>query len=268
MASAADPRARRDGLPLLALGAAPFVAFVALPMGALLWHLAPRDWAAHVTSEAAARAFVLTLRTTAVATVLCVALGTPVAYLLARFRFRGHEALDTLVDLPITIPPVVVGVALLLTFGRFGLVGRHLEAWGVEVGFTSIAVVLAQLAIASPFYVRAARAGIEAVDPRLEQAAWVLGASRWRAFWTVVVPAARPAFLAGVVLAWARALSEFGATITFAGNFPGRTQTLPLAVMSALESDLTTAVAVSTVSLALGALALVAARLAARRWAA
>jgi molybdate transport system permease protein len=125
---------------------------------------------------------------------------------------------------------------------------------------------MAQVFIASPFFVKAARAGFESVDTRLEAAARTLGAGRWRVFWTVTAPLARPALVSGVVLAWARALSEFGATMMFAGNFPGRTQTLSLAVMSALESDLETAVAVSALSLALGLLALLAAKTAARRW--
>jgi molybdate transport system permease protein len=201
-----------------------------------------------------------------VATLLAVLLGTPLAYLLARFSFRGREVLDTLVDLPITIPPVVAGVALLLAFGRRGLLGRHLDVLGVSVAFTTVAVVMAQLLIASPFFVKAARAGFESVDTRLEAAARTLGASPWRVFWTVTVPLARPALLSGVVLAWARALSEFGATMMFAGNFPGRTQTLTLAVMTALESDLETAVAVSALSLGLALVALLAAKRMAGRW--
>jgi molybdate transport system permease protein len=183
-------------------------------------------------------------------------------------RFRGREVLDTLVDLPITIPPVVAGVALLLAFGRRGLIGRHLDAWGIEIAFTTVAVILAQAFIASPFYVKAARAGFASVDPRLEAAARTLGASRGRVFLTVTVPLAAPALLSGVVLAWARALSEFGATMMFAGNFAGRTQTLPLAVMTAIESDLETAVAISLVSLGLALLALVVARRLGARWSA
>jgi molybdate transport system permease protein len=157
-------------------------------------------------------------------------------------------------------------VALLLAFGRRGLLGRHLDVLGASVAFTTVAVVMAQLLIASPFFVKAARAGFESVDTRLEAAARTLGASPWRVFWTVTVPLARPALLSGVVLAWARALSEFGATMMFAGNFPGRTQTLTLAVMTALESDLETAVAVSALSLGLALVALVAAKRMAGRW--
>jgi molybdate transport system permease protein len=248
------------------LGSAGLVLFIALPLCALLLALTPEDLFQHLASPLALRALWLTIRTTLAATLLAVVLGTPLAYLLARGSFRGRDALDTLVDLPITIPPVVAGVALLLAFGRRGLLGRQFDLWGYQVAFTSVAVVLAQLFIASPFFVKAARAGFEAVDQRLEAAARTLGATRWRVFWTITVPLARPALVSGVVLAWARALSEFGATMMFAGNFPGRTQTLTLAVMTAMESDLDTAVAVSALSLALALSALLAAKWVAGRW--
>jgi molybdate transport system permease protein len=259
----------RTGEPpsvLLWLGSAPLVLFIALPLLVLSLVSSPLDLARQLASPLAMRAFWLTIETTLVATALAVALGTPLAYLLARVSFRGRDVVDTLIDLPITIPPVVAGVALLLAFGRRGLVGRQLDVFGVQIAFTRLAVVMAQLFIASPFFVKAARAGFEAVDWRLEAAARTLGASPWRVFWTVTVPLARPALIAGLVLAWARALSEFGATMMFAGNFPGRTQTLTLAVMSALESDLETAVAISALSLALAVAALLAARSVARRW--
>jgi molybdate transport system permease protein len=242
------------------------VAYFAVTLGTLLFLLAPRDLVAHAGSPLARHALWLTLETTGAATVLAVVLGTPLAYLLARFSFRGRDLVDTLVDLPVTIPPVVAGVALLLAFGRRGFIGRHLDLLGFQIAFTRVAVVMAQLFIASPFYVKAARAGFEAVDPRLEDAARTLGARPWRVFWTITVPLARPALLAGVVLTWGRALSEFGATMMFAGNFPGRTQTLSLAVMTALESDLSTAVAVSVVSLGLAVIALFAGRRLARHW--
>ena len=232
------------------------IVFLAVPLAALVVAVPPGELAAQLASPMALRALALTLRTTVIATALCVLLGTPLAYLLARGRFRGREILDTLVDLPITIPPVVGGVALLLAFGRRGLLGRHLDVLGIQIGFTTLAVVMAQVFIASPFFVKSARAGFSSIDRRLEDAARTLGASPAHVFFTVTVPLARPALLSGVVLAWARALSEFGATIMFAGNFPGRTQTLTLAVMTAIESDLEAAVAISVLSLilAIGAL--------------
>jgi molybdate transport system permease protein len=234
--------------------------YILLPLLALTTAASPRAILAHLGSDMAIRALVVSLGTTSIATAICVALGMPLAHLLARSRFRGRVLLDTLIDLPITIPPVVAGVALLLAFGRRGLLGQQLELLGVQIPFTTVAVVMAQVFIASPFFVRTARSGFETVDRTLEDAARTLGASPWRVFWTVTVPLARPALIAGAVLAWARALSEFGATIMFAGNLPGRTQTLPLAVMTAMESDLELAVAISMLSLLLATLALLAAR--------
>ena len=252
--------------PALWLGSAPLLLFLALPLAALFLVEPPAELARRLATPMAVRALALTIATTLVATALAAILGTPLAYLLARVPFRGKSVVDTLVDLPITIPPVVAGVALLLAFGRRGLIGQHLDVLGVRIAFTTVAVVMAQVFIASPFFVKAARAGFEGVNGRLEAAARTLGAGPWRTFWTVTVPLARPALVAGVVLAWARALSEFGATMMFAGNFPGRTQTLTLAVMTAIESDIETAVAISAVSIALALAALLAARAAAQRW--
>jgi molybdate transport system permease protein len=263
----ADPAPRREGLWPLALCSALLPLFLGLPLLALATSLAPAALLSHLRQDTALRALGLTLRTTAVATALTVALGTPLAYLLARRRFRGRDLLDTLLDLPVTIPPVVAGVALLMAFGRRGLIGQHLDALGVSIPFTTVAVVMAQVFIASPFYVRSARTGFAGVEAQLEEAARTLGASPWRAFRTVTVPLAAPALLAGTVLAWARALSEFGATIMFAGNFPGRTQTLTLAVMTAMETDVDTALAVALLSLILAVASLLAARTLARRWA-
>lgn len=250
----------------LCIASAGLLLFLATPLVSLVAWLPPPLLLAHLNAPEARQALWLSLATTGISTVLCVVLGTPVAYLLARGSFRGLAALDALTDLPVTVPPVVAGVALLLAFGRRGLIGRYLDAFGIQIGFTTVAVVMAQVFIASPFYVKAARAGFEAVDPRLEAVAMSMGATRWRAFWTVTVPLARPSLLGGAVLAWARALSEFGATMMFAGNFPGRTQTLTLAVMSAMETDVETAVAISVISLALALFTLLGARILLHRW--
>jgi molybdate transport system permease protein len=234
--------------------------YILLPLVALPLATTPRAFLDHLLSEQSLQALSLTIRTTLLATAICILLGTPLAYVLARRSFPGRELIDTCIDLPIAIPPVVGGVALLLAFGRRGLLGSALDVWGVQIPFTWIAVVMAQVFIASPFYVKTARAGFETVPPLHEHVAGTLGASPWRVFFTVTIPLARPALIAGTVLAWARALSEFGATIMFAGNFPGRTQTLSLAVMSAMESDLDTAIAISLVSIVLAFLALIAAK--------
>jgi len=174
-----------------------------LPLVALLLFLSPGEWWRHLHSEMAVKAIRVTLSTTALATAISVAGGLPMAYLLARGEFRGRVLLDALIDLPVTIPPVVAGVALLLAFGRNGLIGRYLSLFGVEIGFTGIAVVMAQVFISCPFFIKTACAGFQGIDPAYERAARTLGASAWQAFWLVLLPLARPSLLAGVVLAWA-----------------------------------------------------------------
>ncbi len=257
---------RREGGVALRVAACVFLRFAVGPLVALAAAAVPGHLWRILVEPLARDALRLSLLTSLAATAASVVLGLPVAYLLARLRFRGREVLDTLIDLPVTLPPVVAGVALLLTFGRMGWLGRYLEAAGVRVAFSTLAVVLAQVFLAAPLFVRAARAGFESVPEALEEAAMTLGRSRWQTFWSVTVPVAAPALLAGVVLAWARALSEFGATLMFAGNLRGVTQTLPLAVMGAMEVDLELAIALSLLSLLLAFGALVGARLVVERY--
>jgi molybdate transport system permease protein len=247
---------------LLGLGAAALYLFALLPLLAIALRVPLGQLGQRLGEPLAREALWLSLSTSLAATLLCLALGLPAAYLVARYRFRGREWLDTLADLPMTVPPVVAGVGLLMAFGRMGLLGGALEALGVRVAFSTLAVVLAQAFVAMPFFYKAARAGFEAVDPELEQTALTLGADRWRAFLHVTLPLARPALLAGLTLTWARAMSEFGATLMFAGNLPGRTQTLPLAVMTAMESDLETALALALISMLAAAAALLLAKMA------
>ncbi|MBV9174476.1 MAG: molybdate ABC transporter permease subunit, partial [Chloroflexi bacterium] len=192
----------------------------------------------------------LSLISTGVVLVVAVGLGSPLALLLARQKFPGIGLLDSLVDLPIVLPPAVAGLALLLTFGRRGLLGTPLDAFGIQLPFTTVAVVLASLFVAAPFYVRAARSGFLAVPRELEEAARVEGATEWQVFRFVTAPVAAPALFGGAVLCWSRALGEFGATIMFAGQFPGRTQTMPLAIYAALESDTDAALSLSILLLA------------------
>jgi molybdate transport system permease protein len=172
----------------------------------------------------------LSLLTTAVSLVLTVAIGLPLAIVLARRTFRGSALLETVIDLPIVLPPSVAGLALLLLLGRRGLLGEPLSALGIEVPFTTLAVILAQTFVSAPFFIRSARTGIAAVDHDLEDAARVDGASERRVFSAITLPLASAALAAGLVMSWARSLGEFGATIMFAGNIEGRTQTLPLVV--------------------------------------
>ena len=203
----------------------------------------------------------LSLVTATLATLLCLLLGVPLAWMLARSGLPGRRLVRALVTVPLVLPPVVGGVALLLVFGRRGLVGAWLDAtFGVSLPFTTAGVVLAEAFVAMPFLVIAVEGALRAADPRYEEAAATLGASRWTAFRRVTLPLIAPGVAAGAVLCWARALGEFGATITFAGNFPGRTQTMPLAVYLALEQDLDAAIVLSLVLLAVSVVILAALR--------
>ena len=223
------------------------LAFLVLPVAVLLVRAATPEVLETLLSPAAVDALRLSLVTTAISMVLVVLFGTPLAYLLARRAFPGRRWVDALVDLPVVLPPVVAGFALLLVFGRRGVLGGPLADAGLDLAFTSIAVVLAQVFVASPFYVRSLKVGFGAVPRELEAAALIDGADRWGAFWRVTWPLALPAFTEGLVLAWARALGEFGATIVFAGSLQGRTRTLPLAIYAALERDLDAAIAMAAV---------------------
>jgi molybdate transport system permease protein len=238
----------------VATASALFVLFIAVPLIALYAHLTPARFAAAIGTPAALDALRISLLTTAASLALTLVLGTPLAYALARGRFAGRAAVDALVDLPIVVPPAVAGLALLFVFGKMGLFGPALGAVHVRIAFTTFAVVLAQTFVGAPFYVRAARAGFAAVDVTYEEASATLGMGPLRTFARITVPLALPALAGGAVLAWARALGEFGATIMFAGNLQGVTQTLPLAVYLGLESgdlDLAASLAVVLVTVAL-----------------
>ena len=206
-------------------------------------------------------ALLLSLRVATVATLASLPLGLLAAWLLARRRFPGHALLDGLVHLPLILPPVVTGYLLLLAFGRRGVVGQHLDAWfGITIPFTTTAVVLAETFVAMPFLVITVEGALRAADARYEEASATLGAGRWTTFRRVTLPLIAPSVLAGSVLCWARALGEFGATITFAGNFPGTTQTMPIAVYIALETSPDAAIALSLVLLLVSVAILVALR--------
>ena len=192
----------------------------------------------YLAQAAVTDALRLSLITTAATLAVSVVFGTPVAYLLARRAFRGRTIVDTLIDLPMVLPPAVAGVALLVTFGRRGIIGGWLdETFNISIGFTTAAVILAQIFVAAPFYIKAAKAGFESVDVGLEAVAATLGAGGLRTFWRITLPLALPSVLSGIVMTWARALGEFGATIMFAGSFQGRTRTMPLAIYAALEGE-------------------------------
>ena len=234
------------------------VAFVALPVAALLQRAPWSDLWSALNAPAARTALRLSLVTSVIATAVAVVVGVPLAWVLARVPFPGRSLVRAVVTLPVVLPPVVGGVALLLAFGRRGLAGQWLDEWfGLTLPFTTAGAVVAQAFVALPFLVLAVEAGFRAGDPRLDDAAATLGAGPWYTFRRVTLPLAAPAVAAGAVLAWARALGEFGATITFAGNMRGETQTLPLAVFLALEVDPASAVAMSVVLLAVSLVVLV-----------
>lgn len=230
--------------------ALPLLAFLLIPLGALLWRTELDQLWRHLTDPVAVQAIRLSLQTTTTSTLLIVLLGTPVAYLLARQEFPLRRVVDTLIDLPTVLPPAVAGLGLLMAFGRRGWLGAPLELLGVEIAFTSVAVVMAQVFIASPFYVRAAAGGFASIESELEQAASLDGASQWQIFRFITLPLVRMTLLSGLVMSWARALGDFGATIIFAGNFPGRTQTMPLAIYLGFELDLNVALALSVILIA------------------
>jgi molybdate transport system permease protein len=226
-----------------------FVLFLALPVVALIAHAALEGSIANaVTASVVLTALTLSLMTTAVSLLVTVAMGLPLAVVLARRTFRGKWLVEALVDLPIVLPPAVAGLALLLAFGRRGLLGGSLELIGLSIPFTTLAVILAQVFVSAPFFVRSARAGIAGVDPDLEDAARVDGASEPHLFRHITLPLAGSALGAGLVMSWARALGEFGATIMFAGSIAGRTQTLPLVVYGEFQAgDLDAAIAASVI---------------------
>jgi molybdate transport system permease protein len=237
--------------PLFLTLAAVAAAFFVLPLAGLLLRTPWGSAWQLLTSSQAITALRLSLLASLSATAIALVLGVPLAWILARLTFPGRAVLRALTVLPMVLPPVVGGVALLAAFGRRGLVGGWLaQAFGIHLPFTTAGAVLAETFVAMPFLVVTVEAGLRSMDRRFEDAARTLGARRWTVLWRVTLPLVRPSLIAGAVLCWARALGEFGATITFAGNFPGRTQTMPLAVYLALETSPEAAIVLSLVLLA------------------
>ncbi|GAA5059455.1 molybdate transport system permease protein [Thermocatellispora tengchongensis] len=227
------------------------LAFLVLPLAGLLIRAPWSTLLQRLAEPQVLEALRLSLVSATVATAACLLLGVPLAWLLARVEFPGRRLVRALVTVPLVLPPVVGGVALLLVLGRRGLVGQWLEAtFGVTLPFTTAGVIVAEAFVAMPFLVISVEGALRAADRRFEEAAATLGASRWTVFRRVTLPLIMPGVVAGAVLCWARALGEFGATITFAGNFPGTTQTMPLAVYLALETEPEAAIVLSLVLLA------------------
>ena len=229
----------------LVLASLPLLIFFILPLLALVLRVPLSDPLAALADPAVGQAIQLSLTTTLVALALALVGGTPLAFLLARRRFPGRAALETLIDLPVVLPPAVAGIALLVAFGRFGLLGGVLGAFGIAIPFTTVAVIMAQLFVAGPLYIRTAIGAFGAVERDLEDAAAVDGAGPLRIFRYITLPLAAAPLRGGAVMTWARALGEFGATIIFAGNLQGVTQTMPLAIYLGFEQNLQAALTLS-----------------------
>jgi molybdate transport system permease protein len=232
------------------------ILFLAVPQIALLIRgIETRGWEG-LPNTGVTEALLLSLTTTALSSLLTLALGTPLAYVLARGRFPGRRLLMVIVEMPIVLPPTVAGLALLITAGRRGLFGPLLATFGISLPFTTAAVVVAQAFVSAPFYIRAAQVGFTAVPREIEEAAWVDGASGFTLFWRIILPLSATGLAAGLSLSWARAIGEFGATILFAGSLIGRTQTMTLLVYNVLETNLDAAVWASLILLTLAFFAL------------
>src|SRR5690348_10776289 len=243
------------GASLLAL------AFLALPIVAIFVHTSPARLLDQLSNPVVRDAFVVSIKTSLEAQALILLFGTPTAYLLATRRFTGHSAAITLVELPLVLPPAVAGVGLLVAFGRLGLLGSTLDAFGISLPFTQAAVTVAVAYVASPLFIRQAIAAFEATDPNLTAASRTLGAGPVRTFFRVVLPLARVGLIAGLALSFARGLGEFGATIMFAGSLQGVTQTLPLAIYAEFALDFDTTLAMGGVLVLISALLLLTLRI-------
>lgn len=253
----------------MSMGGIPMLLFLALPVATLLWRglmvetRIPDLPGAHVWP-----ALALSLQTSGIASCLTICLGTPLAYALA----KGHlplwweRSMTILIEIPLVLPPVVAGVALLLVFGRAGWLGQILYETGISIAFTRLAVVLAQLFVASPFYIRSAVLGLAQIDPEIENASALDGASFWQTLGHITFPLTRYALLTGSITSWARALGEFGATLIFAGNVPGRTQTMPMVIYLGFEIDMTVSLVLASILLAVALVVLTLTRLAEYRW--
>ncbi|MGZ9235351.1 MAG: ABC transporter permease [Anaerolineales bacterium] len=232
---------------LFIIPSAILLALFVLPLFAVFVRSIDADFFNNAFSEQAFKALRLSLVTSSVTTMITIVLGTPFAYILARWSFRLKPWIELFIDLPIVLPPSVAGLALLIAFGRRGVFGSALGSLGISLPFTTAAVVLAQIFVAAPLYVRSARIGFAHVEKQLEEAAHVEGANQWQLFYEVMFPLAGRALFSGAILTWTRALGEFGATILFAGNLEGVTQTMPMAIYLGFERNLGVALALSTV---------------------
>jgi len=242
-----------------------FLLFVTIPVVSLFLRISPEAFFSSLAEPVVLDALSLSLVTATVSTVIVVLFGTPLALVNARHDYRGKVIVDTLTDLPIVLPPAVAGIALLMAFGRRGVVGQYLDLFGIHIAFTTLAVVLAQVFVASPFYIRQAKASFEAVDRLYEDAARTLGASRWTVALRITIPLAWGGLISGAILSFARALGEFGATIMFAGNFQGRTQTMPLAIYTTMQGDMDASISLAIILVVISFAVIAAVKIVTRR---
>lgn len=251
----------KPSLPIgksLLFGVSAFAFFVmAIPIVVLIINgIASRAWEDLPNSATILNAILLSFTSTLAVVCVTAILGTPLAFVLSRYRFRGRRFVSLFIELPIVMPPAVAGLALLLTFGRRGVLGAPLAEMGIIIPFSIIAVIIAQFFISAPFYIRSAQVGFSSIPTEVEDAARVDGASGWRMFIYITLPMAWRALVSGMILSWARALGEFGATILFAGNLEGRTQTMPLLVYSVFERDISAAIWTGLILIILAIIAL------------
>jgi molybdate transport system permease protein len=235
--------------------------FLALPLCILLWRGASAGVAGYLSDPSVIQAAMLSLVTSVVSLLLTIVMGTPLAYMLSRWTFRRKSWIELVIDLPIVLPPMVAGIGLLLLFGRNGLLGGLLDVWGIRLPFTTAAVIFAQAFVSAPLFIRAARLGFSAVRPELIEAAYTDGASEMVIFWFIMLPLASRAMLNGLILCWARAFGEFGATMIFAGNLMGVTQTMPLVIFNGFETNLGVALGLSLILIFISAFILFALRM-------
>lgn len=250
---AVRPARRRDRIEnwALAAGSLPLLTLLLLPILALALKTPPATLLHYLGQSSTVQAISLSLVTSTATAAIVVVLGLPLAYALARRRLRGQRLVEVLIDLPTVLPPAVAGLALLMAFGRRGLIGSWLQTLGVEIAFTPVAVMMAQMFVAAPYYIKTASVGLAGVSVDLERAAELDGAGPMQVLRYITLPLAWRGIVGGVALCWARALGEFGATIIFAGNYPGRTQTMPLAVYIGFQIDLNQALTLGVILLVL-----------------
>ena len=259
-------RQRSIPLPPGGIITAVYIGFIALPLVALFIRaISSYSIWDSLTNDVTLTALRLSLVTSAISMIIVVAAGIPIARYLARRTGAASRLIDVFIDIPLVLPPIVAGLAMLMAFGRSGILGGALESAGIELPFTTAAVIVAQVFVSAPFFVRAAKLGFQGVPEGLEEISQTLGVSPWRTFWRVTLPLAWPSIVGGLALSWARAISEFGATIMFAGNFMGSTQTMPLAILSAMESDVGAALALAVILVAASVIVLLVLSMAAAR---